>query len=127
MITRSPLSPQDWVDRYWSGPTLDKEFHDTQVVYAYINHGKWIIECPSPGSSCSAAILGHPDMPEFFCPSCGNAVWDGKWLHVVFPDETTVHQIEALLSVRPDITSRNWVPPETVDDLKLENKVNGLG
>ena len=43
---------------------------------------------------------------------------------VVFPDD--IHEIDAVLSRRPLLESRNWMAPETVDTLRQENAAHGV-
>jgi hypothetical protein len=35
--------------------------------------------------------------------------------------------VERLLTFRPDVTTRNWVPGETLHDLLAENVAHGIG
>ena len=52
------------------------------------------------------------------CGSCGQKS------RVLWPDDR--EGIESVLSHRPIPESRNWLPGETVDDLKRENIEHGL-
>lgn len=92
-------------------------------IFAYVNHGRWVAECPH----CYSALIVTPDEP-FFCAECFNAGSGGALFEVVFPDEKP--EIEALLLLRPLIKglpiTRNWLLGETLDMLRAENIVNGV-
>jgi hypothetical protein len=51
---------------------------------------------------------------------------NGDWFKVSWPTEKQRLQIEAVLLARPFIENRNWEYPETVKDLKAENREHGL-
>ena len=90
-----------------------RPYDEPSPVYAYVNHGRWVADCPS----CNGAELVSENQ-EFLCGTCGRvspAVW---------PD--TVTQIEATLNQRPE-PNRNWNPGETVGMLTAENFENGVG
>lgn len=84
---------------------------------AYVNHGRWVVNCPS----CPSAQNASFDDPWFWCPTCGSG---GMWHKVTFPKQRTA--IEVLLEKRPDITTRNWLPGESVADLRRENTDHGI-
>jgi hypothetical protein len=119
-------------------PYIDGEPSGTSVV-AYISFGVWIAECECRGAEMVAA--GEP----FYCRSCGNYGNGGKGRPVTWPDNAS--DIEAELLRRPVIpgTGRNelerlqrsraaihvdgrgwlartWLPTETLDDLREQNK-----
>ncbi len=80
-------------------------------VQAYVNHGRWVADCP-----CNGAELVAPKQ-EMLCGSCGMK-------HTVeFPKQRT--KIEETLNVRPP-HNQNWSVGETVDSLVAENIENGL-
>jgi hypothetical protein len=114
-------------------------------VYAEINQGAWIAFC-----ECNGAEFVSPAEPVFFCCSCVNRANQSKLRPVIFPDN--VAEIEAEVLKRPvnDVrgitdkdraflasplvtfkdaqggehpATRSWVPGETVDDLKKQNKM----
>lgn len=96
----------------------------TQVIgdiRAYVNHGRWLAECPSAG--CGGAVITDSSDPLFLCYQCGRG-----WYNVIFPPQKTT--IEALLLVRPRIgnhpSTRNWIPGETVADLVRQNQERGI-
>jgi hypothetical protein len=59
-----------------------------------------------------------------WCPLCGNRATGRRWRPVAYPDD--FEAIEAALRARPDPTTRNWTPGETVADLLDENREHGL-
>jgi hypothetical protein len=80
-------------------------------VAAYINHGRWVADCP-----CNGAELVGPG-EDMVCGSCGTIS------SVDFPD--TAADIEKVLGLR-DPYNQNWHPGETVDELTAQNIENGL-
>jgi hypothetical protein len=82
------------------------------VAYAVVNHGRWIVNCPS--QSCAGAQYASFDDQMFWCVDCNNQETGGQWIPVIWPP--SVADIEGALSLRP-IQSRNWVPDITPDDL----------
>lgn len=97
---------------------------DGEIV-AYVNHGRWIAECPD----CAGAQLVSELERRFWCLNCGNAAVNFAWRHVRMPQKRTA--IEAELVIRPAARSeraitRNWLPGETVEDLQRENVEHGV-
>lgn len=91
---------------------------DTAIA-AYINHGRWVVECPD----CCGAQFACPDDPRFMCNNCANAMNDGMWRPVLWIKDRA--KIEVLLKPRP-VENQNWRPGETLADLKAENKQFGV-
>lgn len=85
-------------------------------VAARVNHGRWIVDCPTEG--CVGAELASEVRP-FVCISCTA----GPYV-IVWPDERA--EIEALLEPRPT-EAQNWEPGETVEFLQAENDEHGVG
>ncbi len=84
------------------------------VAYARANWGRWCVDCPR----CTSALALRPGAPVFDCWDCG-ARADIAW-----PSFT--HDVERLLAMRPDVTTRNWEPGETLHDLLAENMAHGV-
>lgn len=85
-----------------------------QTVMAYINHGRWVADCPA----CNGAELveqGH----RMLCGSCG-AVHDVDW-------PSDIDEAETLLEQRP-VGHQHWDrhKGETVDTLAAENIDHGI-
>lgn len=93
---------------------------------AHVNWGTWLARCPRLG--CPSAehfgrdpVTGHVGGltgATFRCAGCGltcAATWPPN-----------VDDIEYLLSLRPVPASRNWAPPETVQDLLRDNALHGV-
>lgn len=89
------------------------------AIAAYVNHGRWVVECPD----CAGAQMACPDDRRFMCNNCANALNGGFWRLVAWPKDRD--KIEALLRPRP-IENQHWRPGETVVDLKAENKLMGV-
>lgn len=92
----------------------------TEVVYAYANHARWVVDCPT----CNGAQLACRTDKRFMCNECANVAIGGRWRVVEWPVDAD--EIERLLDRRPDV-ARNWFPGETVRQLKDENRVHGVG
>ena len=80
-------------------------------VNAYHNHGRWVADCSTP--YCTEAHLVEPG--DVF--TCGNCHTNHG--AVAFPADK--YLVDAALSRRIIPETRNWLPGETVDDLRAEN------
>lgn len=89
---------------------------EVPAVQARANWSRWIVNCPL----CPSALTVHPGTERFDCPDCGIRT------AIVWPSEEMVAGIERLLSMRPDPSTRNWEPGETLIDLMVENGANGV-
>jgi hypothetical protein len=98
--------------RLKTAPNLPKEIAPFSLP-AVVNHGRWIVECP-----CGGAQLASRTDKRFFCIDCGNVAFEGKWVHVEWPDEA--EEIEAELDQRFYPKQRNWRPGQTSKDLRDE-------
>lgn len=87
---------------------------------AYVNHGRWVVEC-----ECHGAQRVDFNHPVYFCLSCENRAFGGRMRPIIIPEN--YKEIEAALLLRPDETTRNWLPGETVADLLHENEQHGIG
>lgn len=91
-------------------------------VSAYINHGRWVADCPNP--DCRGALVVTVADPILLCTDCGNEANGGKPFTVVFPAQREA--IERELMKRPLLArkakARNWQPGETIADLRAEAK-----
>ena len=81
---------------------------------ARVNQGRWIADCPT----CLGAEFADSAWPVFVCCSCGEGP-----RAVVFPPEREL--LEPELIARP-LEARNWVPGETVAQLRAENAERGI-
>lgn len=70
-----------------------------QQVFAQINHGRWVADCP-----CGSAQIVSPADPRLACPECGTG-----WLTVVFPGD--VDQAERDVD-HLGVKERNWWNPD---------------
>ena len=96
----------------------------------YVNHGRWVVECPA--ADCRAAI-DVSDRLEWGVVTCDcqdrsvcyhNADPCGHKILVGWP--TNWQEIDRILGAREDPLNRNWLPGETVEDLKAENLLHGM-
>lgn len=87
-------------------------------VKAEVNHGRWIARC-----ECGGAEDVDPADPVFYCLSCGNALVNGELLFVEFPKDLGFVEAELL---KREMENRNWLPGETIVDLRAENEAHGV-
>jgi ribosomal protein L37AE/L43A len=99
---------------------LPKMVTNKATVYARVDLGRWIVDCPWCKSAQHASREDH----RFFCVECGNAAVNGAWVPVHWPHEWA--EIEAILSVRPDKSNQWWSPGETLASLQSENDNHGV-
>ena len=88
---------------------------------AYVNHGRWVADCPSEGCAGATSIMPGAG---FFCGECLNAEVGHRYRPVVWPAARA--GIEDALCCRRLPQSANWRPGETVRDLEDENEQRGL-
>ncbi len=91
---------------------------------AYLNHGRWVVDCSA--DDCEAVLFADRTICECRDVSvCEHSnVPCGVPLRVVFPTDRV--GIDRLLGSRPR-RNRNWIPSETVNELKTENLLHGVG
>lgn len=89
------------------------------TVPAEIARGNWRVMCPY----CSGAIVVEPGC-DFWCPDCAMVGNQGAAMIVEWP--VARDAIEYLLLKRPDPANWNWMPGESVDDLRRENILHGI-
>ena len=96
---------------------------------AYVNHGRWVVDCPFCGGAeqeWPQGLRTHPSVPHPFglvndTLHCG---YTGKTCVAQFPDDRFA--IESVLSKRPEPQTRNWFVHESVEDLHAENVERGI-
>src|ERR1039457_4537535 len=99
---------------------LPKMVSNKATVYARVDLGRWIVDCPWCKSAQHASREDH----RFFCVECGNAAVTGAWVSVHWPNEWA--EIEEILSCRPSAGNQWWTPGETLASLQAENDENGV-
>ena len=125
------ISHRQWFIRQAEGRghMLSHAEHDArrQKVKAYLNHGRWIADCPldHEGQKCTGAECVTEDDKVFLCLSCGNTEINGDFIKVVFPPPGQRHKFEMSLALRPEAL-RNWVPGETPARIAKENRKHGV-
>lgn len=106
-------------------PSLAAVADDATPLMAQVNHGVWVA---LDGCGAREGVYGGGvvwlDRPVVWCPLCSNRAYGRKWRPVVLPADREA--IEAALLPRPDITTRNWLPGESVADLLAENAEHGI-
>jgi hypothetical protein len=94
------------------------------MVKARVNASRWIADCPT--GWCHGAEYVDHDTLLFFCCECRNAEFGHQPIRVEAPPERMRSQIEAYLQARPAPATRNWLPGETVEHLRAENREHGI-
>jgi hypothetical protein len=97
-------------------------------VTALVRPGTYINEAQASWSfwevRCGCCRYGAEQLRRFQpwveCRFCGQVT------EVLWPAEGVVHGIERLLMMRPDPTTRNWRPGETLHALMFENGAHGI-
>jgi hypothetical protein len=93
------------------------------VTAAWINHGAWCAWCVS----CPNCDLVVPGQERFVCSFCSNAAEGGRWVRLEWPAKRDVEEAWKILALRPDVSTRNWIPSfESLDVLRAENVEHGL-
>lgn len=107
------------VPGFWTRLDVDPpdhdELHPVLIAEAFINDGRWIVQC-----ACGSAQLANKAVERFFCVECAGEASGGKWVRVVFPPDAV--EIEAVLARRPT-PNQNWRPGEAVEHLEMENEI----
>lgn len=95
--------------------------YEAAPIPAFVAQGQWVVDCPDCGRNRSMVWLTEP---LYMCPACWNQAIGGDWRRVELPAER--EHIEALLLARTLREARNWLPGETLDDLRAENEALGV-
>lgn len=95
---------------------MPSELAAGEPVHAYVNHGRWVVDCPD--EHCGGASAAAPEWP-FMCPACLNVKVSSLWREVAWPAE--LESIVMLLEQRDFPTQANWTVGEPVDQLLVEN------
>tara|TARA_R110000824_G_scaffold18243_1_gene72602 strand:+ start:3286 stop:3660 length:375 start_codon:yes stop_codon:yes gene_type:complete len=87
-------------------------FEVSSDVEAYINHGRWVVDC-----SCNGAGLTSPEFKVSCCFDCGRI-----YTAITFPKQRK--KIEDTLVLRRDKAHRNWTVGESLSSLDLGKGVS---
>jgi len=86
---------------------MEKIPHENdQPKEAYINHGRWVIDC-----DCAGAGLTSPDFNISCCFDCGTI-----YTNIVFPEK--IKEIVQILLRREKFFQRNWNKNESLESLE---------
>lgn len=90
----------------------------TEPLLAHLNTGRWVTPCV-----CGSGVALHPAWQYAACFSCGRT-----WTAVVFPSDSALAAIDAVLAPRPARPSGairrpfySWTPADTLEQLLREN------
>lgn len=100
---------------------LPTEQDEVDTIYAYVNHGRWMVKCPF----CPSAQVAFSSDKRFFCAECANVTNGSKYIAVLWPEDAQRERIEKLLMKR-GLENRNWVVGETISQLESENTSRGI-
>ncbi len=75
----------------------------TETALAYVNHGRWVADCPRP--FCGNAMALEANQPVFGCAGAG-----GCGMAAVISWPTDAQEIWDALMRRPVPGTRNWFP-----------------
>lgn len=89
-------------------------------VAAHVNHGRWLVECPT----CCGAQFALQEHPRFMCNYCANVAVEGLWRPVTWPTDRA--KIEAALDARVLDDNKNWSPGDSVKELLADNVLHGV-
>ena len=92
------------------------------TAIAYVNHGRWVADCPT--QSCPGAVALLPGV-AFLCDSCLNVDCGHRYRPVAWPAHRG--RIEEILIERMLLEEANWIPSETVDDLEADDALHMSG
>lgn len=104
-----------WQAAQLSARGVAARHESTEALEARVEHGRWIVNC----SDCRAGLFTAPEIPVACCAECG-----AVYRRIVFPDDAAA--IANVLLARPLRENQGWLPSETLDDLKRENREHGL-
>lgn len=82
---------------------------------AFVNHGRWLVECPFCPSYQYASLDGL-----FYCAICLNKAAGHRTVPLKLP--VNAGEITNKLMDRPLPEHRNWLPGETVKDLARQDE-----
>lgn len=101
-----------------------RELAPGPAVQAWVNQGRWLVECPW----CRSAQLAALTDPRMLCTTseCMCAPVDGAMLPVQLPELPELLRIEAALLLRPDPATRGWRAGESVADLLTQARAKGV-
>ena len=91
-----------------------------RAAFAYVNHGRWLADCPF---GCGGAELAMDD--RFMCHECRHAENQHRPIPLVWPAPEDVRAIAAALAPRP-VLNQNWNLNESIGALMAENVFAGL-
>lgn len=99
---------------------------------AYYNYGRWVVDCPAPDCYGALRVSEAPSVVSVWlsCDCQDEQACDhqqipcGHSFEVVLPDER--QEIEVVTGLRPRRANRNWLPGESVGDLKAQNLRHGV-
>jgi len=92
----------------------------------YMNHGRWVADCPSPNCSAAEKVLPWQAVAVCNCQDrdfCQHSIPCATVIALDWPSDCG--RIEAAVASRP-LLNRNWYPWESVEGLEKENAAHGV-
>lgn len=120
------VPPSLWVTaQYWPRKDVPKftptKLVNTVVTRARVDAGRWIADCPFCPSAQHVSKVDR----RFFCSDCLMMTVDGAMIHVLWPSDDKIAEIERLLGLRK-VAAMHWRPDESLDQLIAENVEHGV-
>lgn len=95
---------------------LPQKTDETFVSRVYMNHGRWVVDCPF----CNSSGVASENDERFLCGDCLNMEIGGAYILAPFPKDCEA--VEAHMLLRPR-NRRNWNPDtETLKNLQQETE-----
>lgn len=96
------------------------------MAVVYVNHGRWIVDC-----RCGGAEQVTRGQPAVVCQAIRRSIGGDRpcvtHIDIEWPDPAVAAAaVVALLDGRPTC-NQNWQPHESLDELRDENRLNGVG
>ena len=102
----------------------DNIAQDARPIHARISRGDWVCSCDLLAGTefaCGGSVVVSYNDPYMICDECVNSEWEHAVRLVTFPPEKDRLIIEELLTSRPHPALRNYVPSDTITDVKEAN------
>lgn len=112
-------------------PPMDHVVRTARPMVAHVNSGIWKATCECGARTdlqkqrVAPGCVVWLSQPVGFCIRCGNQATGRGWRPVTVPPEAMRAEIEAILRCRPDGTTQNWEPSESIADLLTQNREHG--
>lgn len=87
--------------------------------------GRWAVVCPTCSMKMPAHTASGGRVELVRCPRCENSAAGKRPFQVLWPTREQAGRIERILACRPEPSTRNWIPGESLHMLAAENIQHG--